>query len=311
MGHKTASVVMAQAFGVPAFPVDTHIHRLAARWGLSDGSSVVRTEDDLKRLYAPEHWNPLHLQIIYFGREHCPALRHDQGMCPICSWAAPRGTPRAAHGDRRHGPPPEKQPGDSPRASKPRPGRPARPSPGRRPQARANARTKRPQSRRAKARLRARAEAAIPAHHLEHGADMGTLSDSLSDPAKRKQVIEEAQRTVDAEVSDKSGLSGMAIKAAYSMAKGVAPGIMHQDPRRARARVSRRAAALLRRVQTKGRRSAGHAAKTAAPKPPTRCSPSPTSAPRPSPAACSRAATASSARAPRSTWKPPFRAWPT
>jgi len=92
VGHKTASVVMAQAFGVPAFPVDTHIHRLAARWGLSDGSSVVRTEDDLKRLYAPEHWNPLHLQIIYFGREHCPALRHDQGMCPICSWAAPRGS---------------------------------------------------------------------------------------------------------------------------------------------------------------------------------------------------------------------------
>jgi endonuclease-3 len=92
VGHKTASVVMAQAFGVPAFPVDTHIHRLAARWGLSDGSSVVRTEEDLKRLYAPEHWNPLHLQIIYFGREHCPALRHDQGMCPICSWAAPRGS---------------------------------------------------------------------------------------------------------------------------------------------------------------------------------------------------------------------------
>ncbi|MEY4508118.1 MAG: hypothetical protein RLZZ450_240 [Pseudomonadota bacterium] len=89
VGHKTASVVMAQAFGVPAFPVDTHIHRLAARWGLSDGSNVVRTEEDLKRLYAPEHWNPLHLQIIYFGREHCPALRHDQGMCPICSWAAP------------------------------------------------------------------------------------------------------------------------------------------------------------------------------------------------------------------------------
>jgi endonuclease-3 len=94
VGHKTASVVMAQAFGVPAFPVDTHIHRLAARWGLSDGSNVVRTEEDLKRLYAPEHWNPLHLQIIYFGREYCPALRHDQGMCPICSWAADKGTQR-------------------------------------------------------------------------------------------------------------------------------------------------------------------------------------------------------------------------
>jgi endonuclease-3 len=90
VGHKTASVVMSQAFGVPAFAIDTHIHRLAARWGLSDGSSVVRTERDLKRLYAPEHWNKLHLQIIYFGREHCPALRHDPSACPICSWAAPR-----------------------------------------------------------------------------------------------------------------------------------------------------------------------------------------------------------------------------
>ncbi len=89
VGHKTASVVMAQAFGVPAFPVDTHIHRLAARWGLSDGSNVVRTEADLKALYAPEHWNPLHLQIIYFGREYCPALRHEQSACPICAWAAP------------------------------------------------------------------------------------------------------------------------------------------------------------------------------------------------------------------------------
>lgn len=90
VGHKTASVVMAQAFGVPAFPVDTHIHRLSARWGLSDGSNVVRTEADLKRLYAPEHWNALHLQMIYFGREHCPALRHLATGCPICSWAVPR-----------------------------------------------------------------------------------------------------------------------------------------------------------------------------------------------------------------------------
>jgi endonuclease-3 len=87
VGHKTASVVLAQAFGVPTFPVDTHIHRLAARWGLSDGSNVVRTEADLKRLYASEHWNALHLQIIYFGREYCPALRHDAAACPICSWA--------------------------------------------------------------------------------------------------------------------------------------------------------------------------------------------------------------------------------
>src|SRR5690606_25473923 len=88
VGHKTASVVMAQAFGVPAFPVDTHIHRLAARWGLSDGSKVEKTEADLKRLFAPERWNDAHLQIIYFGREHCPARGHDPANCPICAWAA-------------------------------------------------------------------------------------------------------------------------------------------------------------------------------------------------------------------------------
>jgi endonuclease-3 len=93
VGHKTASVVMAQAFGVAAFPVDTHIHRLAARWGLSDGHSVERTERDLKALYAPEHWNKLHLQIIYFGREHCKALRHVEDVCPICTWAAPKRRP--------------------------------------------------------------------------------------------------------------------------------------------------------------------------------------------------------------------------
>jgi endonuclease-3 len=90
VGHKTASVVLSQAFGIPTFPVDTHIHRLAARWGLSDGSNVVQTERDLKRLFAQEHWNALHLQIIYFGREHCPALRHDSTRCPICSWASKR-----------------------------------------------------------------------------------------------------------------------------------------------------------------------------------------------------------------------------
>jgi endonuclease-3 len=88
VGHKTASVVMAQAFGHPAFPVDTHIHRLARRWGLSDGSSVARTERDLKRTFPEESWNKLHLQIIYFGRGHCPALYHDLEACPICSWAA-------------------------------------------------------------------------------------------------------------------------------------------------------------------------------------------------------------------------------
>ena len=88
VGHKTASVVMSQAFGVPAFPVDTHIHRLAARWGLSDGRNVVKTERDLKAVFAEETWNRRHLQIIYFGREYCPALRHDLVSCPICSWAA-------------------------------------------------------------------------------------------------------------------------------------------------------------------------------------------------------------------------------
>jgi endonuclease III len=94
VGHKTASVVMAQAFGEPAFPVDTHIHRLAARWRLSDGSSVKRTEADLKKVFSVDSWTRRHLQIIYFGREHCPALRHDPGACPICSWAAARGRTR-------------------------------------------------------------------------------------------------------------------------------------------------------------------------------------------------------------------------
>ncbi|MBW2272802.1 MAG: endonuclease III [Deltaproteobacteria bacterium] len=88
VGHKTASVVMTQAFGEPAFPVDTHIHRLAARWGLSNGSSVVRTERDLKALFPEDSWAKLHLQIIYFGREHCPARAHDLTTCPICSWSA-------------------------------------------------------------------------------------------------------------------------------------------------------------------------------------------------------------------------------
>ena len=88
VGHKTASVVMSQAFGVPAFPVDTHIHRLAARWGLSNGTTVERTERDLKAVFPRETWNDRHLQIIFFGREYCPARGHDLMMCPICSWAA-------------------------------------------------------------------------------------------------------------------------------------------------------------------------------------------------------------------------------
>ena len=88
IGHKTASVVMSQAFGVPAFPVDTHIHRLAARWGLSSGKNVDTTEKDLKRLFPEESWNRVHLQIIFFGREHCPARGHNLATCPICGWAA-------------------------------------------------------------------------------------------------------------------------------------------------------------------------------------------------------------------------------
>ncbi len=88
VGHKTASVVMVQAFGKPAFPVDTHIHRLAARWGLSSGRNVVQTERDLKKLFPEESWGRVHLQIILFGREHCPARGHDLTGCPICSWAA-------------------------------------------------------------------------------------------------------------------------------------------------------------------------------------------------------------------------------
>jgi endonuclease-3 len=88
VGRKTAQVVLAQAFGQPAFPVDTHIHRLAARWGLSRGKTPDATERDLKRTFPAECWAKLHLQIIMFGREHCPALRHDLSACPICSWAA-------------------------------------------------------------------------------------------------------------------------------------------------------------------------------------------------------------------------------
>jgi endonuclease-3 len=88
VGHKTASVVVCQAFGRPAFPVDTHIHRLAARWGLSNEKNVVKTEADLKKLFPEDTWIRRHLQIIYFGREHCPARGHDLRQCPICGWAA-------------------------------------------------------------------------------------------------------------------------------------------------------------------------------------------------------------------------------
>lgn len=93
VGHKTASVVMSHAFRVPAFPVDTHIHRLAERFGLSSGRNVVETERDLKALFPEDEWERRHLQIIYFGRERCPARAHDPAKCPICSWAAPKKAP--------------------------------------------------------------------------------------------------------------------------------------------------------------------------------------------------------------------------
>ncbi|MFK7895102.1 MAG: endonuclease III [Myxococcota bacterium] len=88
VGHKTASVVLIQAFNIPAFPVDTHIHRLAARWGLSDEKNVDKTERDLKAVFPRDAWARLHLSFIYFGREYCPARGHDLASCPICGWAA-------------------------------------------------------------------------------------------------------------------------------------------------------------------------------------------------------------------------------
>lgn len=89
VGHKTASVVMTQAFNQAAFPVDTHIHRCAKRWGLSSGKNVKTTEQDLKRIFPKKYWNLLHLQIIYFAREFCTARGHHSESCPICSWACP------------------------------------------------------------------------------------------------------------------------------------------------------------------------------------------------------------------------------
>ena len=89
VGHKTASVVMSQGFGHPAFPVDTHIHRLAQRWGLTKGKNVTQTEKDLKRLFPPETWNKLHLQIIFYGREYCTARGCDGRVCDICTTCYP------------------------------------------------------------------------------------------------------------------------------------------------------------------------------------------------------------------------------
>lgn len=100
VGHKTASVVLSQGFGIPAFAVDTHIHRLATRWGLSSGRNVTETERNLKALFPEARWAAVHLQLIYFGREHCPALRHEPAVCPICSWAAVK---RKARGKLRRG----------------------------------------------------------------------------------------------------------------------------------------------------------------------------------------------------------------
>lgn len=85
VGHKTASVVLIQAFGKPAFPVDTHIHRCAKRWGLSSGKNVVQTEKDLKKIFPKKYWKKLHLQIIYFARTYCTAKKHDKTTCPICA----------------------------------------------------------------------------------------------------------------------------------------------------------------------------------------------------------------------------------
>ncbi|HEU4729760.1 MAG TPA: endonuclease III, partial [Kofleriaceae bacterium] len=100
VGHKTASVVMAQAFDEPAFPVDTHIHRLAGRWQLSRARTVEEVERDLKSVFPRERWTTLHLQIIYFGREHCTARQHDPARCPICSWAMSKAR---ADAERRQG----------------------------------------------------------------------------------------------------------------------------------------------------------------------------------------------------------------
>lgn len=102
VGHKTASVVMSQAFHKPAFPVDTHIHRCAQRWGLSDGKNVEKTEADLKRLFKEDDWNRLHLQIIYFAREFCQSKKHVASDCPICSMCQPKRSFAHNHGSKKN-----------------------------------------------------------------------------------------------------------------------------------------------------------------------------------------------------------------
>jgi endonuclease-3 len=103
VGHKTAGVVMAQSFNHPAFPVDTHIHRLAGRWGLSRARNVEETERDLKAAFPQDRWNTLHLQIIYFGRSYCPARGHAPDTCPICSWAMSKARARREQVAQRRG----------------------------------------------------------------------------------------------------------------------------------------------------------------------------------------------------------------
>ncbi len=119
VGHKTASVVMAQAFHQPAFPVDTHIHRLAGRWQLSRARNVEEVEHDLKAVFPIERWNTLHLQIIYFGRQYCTARQHDPAACPMCSWAMSKAR---AEAELRQG---LSKPVRAPRAPRPRAGQPA------------------------------------------------------------------------------------------------------------------------------------------------------------------------------------------
>jgi len=121
VGRKTANVVLAQAFGVPAFPVDTHIHRLAHRWGLSKGKTADDVEQDLRAIFPEESWIDLHLQIIYFGREHCPARFHDLGACPICGWAASKARMQAeqTQDEQAKARPGKPAPGKKPAAKKP------------------------------------------------------------------------------------------------------------------------------------------------------------------------------------------------
>ena len=120
VGHKTASVVISQAFGVPAFPVDTHSHRLAGRWQLSRARNVAEVERDLMAVFPRQRWNTLHLQIIYFGREHCPARQHDPERCPICRWAMSAARAAAEQREGRSKPSAPRRPRATPARRRPR-----------------------------------------------------------------------------------------------------------------------------------------------------------------------------------------------